>query len=70
MANVTYETARHVPGQAAGALLRRIIGAVEAAMTSLSEELAEVRREQQLRHATRGLSRHLLRDVGLDRDAS
>ncbi|MHC4984441.1 MAG: hypothetical protein ACYTF6_14895 [Planctomycetota bacterium] len=70
MANVTYETARHVPGQAAGTVFRRIISAVEAGMAGLLEELAEARREQQLRRSTRGLSRHLLRDVGLDRDAS
>lgn len=69
MANITYETARHVPGQAAGTAFRRIIGAVGVSLTGLMEELAEARREQQLRRSTRNLSRHLLRDVGLDRDA-
>lgn len=68
MANISYETARHVPGQAAGTVFRRIIGAVETRMASLLEEIAEARREQQLRRSTRGLSRHLLRDIGLDRD--
>jgi hypothetical protein len=69
MANITYETARHVPGQAAGTAFRRFIGAVGVGLTGLMEELAEARREQQLRRSTRNLSRHLLRDVGLDRDA-
>ncbi len=69
MANVTYETARHVPGQAAGTAFRRFIGAIEIGLTGFMDEIAEVRREQQLRHATRNLSRHLLRDVGLDRSA-
>jgi hypothetical protein len=69
MANVTYETAGHVPGQVTGTIFRRIISSFEAGMAGLREELAEARREQQLRRSTRGLSRHLLRDVGLDRDA-
>jgi hypothetical protein len=69
MANITYETARHVPGQAAGTAFRRIIGTIRVGLTGLKDELAEARREQQLRRSTRYLSRHLLRDVGLDRDA-
>ena len=69
MANVSYETAQHVPGQAAGTAFRRIIGAIGAGLTGLMDELADARREQQLRRSTRDLSRHLLRDVGLDRDA-
>ena len=42
---------------------------IEFGLTGFMDEVAEVRREQQLRHATRNLSRHLLRDVGLDRSA-
>lgn len=70
MTSVTFETARHVPGQAAGTVLRRIISTVKVGVAGLREEIAEARREQQLRRSTRGLSRHLLRDVGLDRGAS
>ncbi len=69
MANVSYETARHVPGQAAGTAFRRLIYTIGVGLTALRDELAEARREQQLRRSTRNLSRHLLRDVGLDRDA-
>ncbi len=69
MANVTYEISGHGPGQTAGTALRRIVSAVEAGFASLVEELAAARRDFLLRRATRGLSRHLLRDVGLDRSA-
>jgi hypothetical protein len=69
MANVTYDVARHVPGQAAGAVLRRFVSAIETASAALFEEIAAARRDFLLRRATRGLSRHLLQDVGLDRSA-
>jgi uncharacterized protein YjiS (DUF1127 family) len=73
MANVTYETTGHAPGQAAGTALRRIVTAFVTAigtgMAGLFEDLAAARRELRVRRATRGLSRHLLRDVGLDRSA-
>ena len=69
MANVSYDTARHVPGQAAGTAFRRLIGAIEVGVAGLMDEMTEARREQQLRRATRNLSRHLLRDIGLDRNA-
>jgi len=73
MANVTYETTGHAPGQAAGTALRRIVTAIATAigtgMAGLFEDLAAARRELRVRRATRGLSRHLLRDVGLDRSA-
>ncbi len=69
MANISYETARHVPGQAAGTAFRRLIAALEVGLTGLMDEMTEARREQQLRRATRNLSRHLLRDIGLDRNA-
>ncbi len=69
MANVTYETTRQAPGQAAGTALRRIGTAIGTGMADLFEDLAVARRELRVRRATRGLSRHLLRDVGLDRSA-
>ena len=69
MANVTYETSGHVPGQVAGTALRRIVTAFGTGMADLFEDLAVARRELRVRRATRGLSRHLLRDVGLDRSA-
>jgi NADPH-dependent 2,4-dienoyl-CoA reductase/sulfur reductase-like enzyme len=69
MANVTYETTRHVPGQVAGMAVRRIVAVIGAGMAGLLEDLAAARRELRVRRATRGLSRHLLRDVGLDRSA-
>ena len=69
MANVTYETSGHAPGQSAGTALRRMVTAIEAGTAGLIEDLAAARRELRVRRATRGLSRHLLRDVGLDRSA-
>jgi uncharacterized protein YjiS (DUF1127 family) len=77
MANITYETSGHAPGQAVGTALRRIVTAfgtgigtaIGTGMAGLFEDLAAARRELRVRRATRGLSRHLLRDVGLDRSA-
>ncbi len=69
MVNVTYETSGHARGQAAGTALRRIVTAIGAGTAGLFEDLAAARRELRVRQATRGLSRHLLRDVGLDRSA-
>jgi uncharacterized protein YjiS (DUF1127 family) len=48
---------------------RRIATVIGTGVASLLEDLAEARRDLRVRRATRGLSRHLLRDVGLDRSA-
>jgi hypothetical protein len=69
MANVTYDIAGHAPGQAAWTVLRRTVHAFQTALAGLFQEIAAARQDFLLRRATRGLSRHLLQDVGLDRSA-
>ena len=70
MANVFYTARPQVHGQAAVGLLGSAVAAVAETFAKLREAYLAERRARRLAHATRDLDRHLLRDIGLDHDAS
>ncbi len=69
MANVTLIIPQHVPGRRAAGLLYWAVSAIGTGAGGLRQDLAEVRRDLRQRQALRGLDRHLLQDIGLDRNA-
>ncbi|GAB4393273.1 MAG: hypothetical protein Tsb0032_12050 [Kiloniellaceae bacterium] len=70
MAQVIYTARPYMPGQLIGELLGRFVMAAYDLVVDLQAAYVEERKAQKLAQATRHLDRRLLRDIGLEHDAS
>lgn len=69
MANSSFVADNTIPGLGASDLIRRAATVFTSTYGSLASEMAKARRERQIARALRGLDAHILRDIGMDRNA-
>lgn len=69
MANLIFLADNTIPGQSVADFARRAADGIQTTLTAFVQEPTARRRHSAMRRSLRGLDRHLLQDLGLDRNA-